>query len=327
MFEVIEKREVDVHICFESYPQSWYPICLSKAITIGKLFVQEAFGREWVLFRDQNNKIGMMSRHCSHMGADLAIGKIIDGKIECPLHRWRYDASGHCEWLSSRKESAIPNTLSVIEKYGIIFAFWGVKPLFPLPVFDQLKNPTVSSPGHFILETAMVMIGVNTFDLAHYAFVHNRKLEGTPKIYSDHNFHLGIIYDASIKIKRLYDKLIAWIGRDHVTNQIDCVGGNIFSVVSHSTSFYSIFYALPVSSHKTKIFLVTACEPSKSAAKRFLLDKFKSYLGRVLTGKFLEQDIIVSNNMQPRFDHPSIKADASLMKFFHYWQNLPKLEN
>jgi len=311
-----------MNICFESYPQSWYPICLSKAVKTGKVLVQEAFGREWVLFRDKNNQIGMISRHCSHMGADLSLGKVIDGKIECPLHRWRYDTAGRCELLSSKQEYAILNALSVIEKYGIIFAFWGIKPLFPLPVFDKLKKPSISSPSHFILETAMIMIGVNTFDLAHYAPVHNRKLEGAPKVYSDHAFHLGVIYDASIKIKRIYDKLIAWIGRYQVTNQIDCVGGNIFLVISHSTSFYSIFYALPINIHKTQIFLVTACESSKSAMK----DKFKSYLGRVFTSKFLEQDIVVAKNMRPRFDHPSIKEDASLMKFFHYWQNLPKWE-
>lgn len=325
MLEAIEKHPIDTNICFESYPQSWYPICLSKAVKSGKILLQEAFGREWVLFRD-NNKIGMMSRHCSHMGADLSLGNIIDGKIECPLHRWRYDSSGHCEFLSYRHEDSIPSTLPIVENNGIIFAFWGAKPLFPLPVFDKLQHPSISSPTHFILETAMVMIGVNTFDLAHYAPVHNRKLEGIPKVYSDHNFHLGIIYDASINIKRIYDKLIAWIGRDRVTNQIDCVGGNIFLVISHSTHFYSIFYALPVNPYKTKIFLVTACESNQNAVKRLLFNKLKSYLGRVFTGKFLEQDILVAKNMRPRFDHPSIKEDASLMKFFHYWQSLPKLE-
>jgi phenylpropionate dioxygenase-like ring-hydroxylating dioxygenase large terminal subunit len=325
MREAMEKHQVDMNICFKSYPQSWYPICLSKVVKIGKVLVQEAFAREWVLFRDKNNKIGMISRHCTHMGADLSLGKIVDGKIECPLHRWRYDSSGHCEFLSSEHERSIPSALPMTESNGIIFAFWGAKPLFPLPVFDKLKNPSISSPAHFILETAMIMIGVNTFDLAHYAPVHNRKLEGIPKVYTDHGFHLGIIYDASIKIKRIYDKLIAWIGHDRVTNQIDCIGGNIFLVVSHSTSFYSIFYALPVSSHKTKIFLVTACESNKGPIKKFLFDKFKTYLGRIFTGKFLEQDIVVAKNMRPRFDHPSLKEDVFLMRFFQFWQRLPKI--
>lgn len=100
-------------IFFENYPQSWYPICLSKDVKTGKLLVQKAFGQDWVLFRGENNKIGMMSRHCAHMGADLAIGKIVNGKIECPLHHWHYDTSGHCKWSSTRQESVVQNIFSL----------------------------------------------------------------------------------------------------------------------------------------------------------------------------------------------------------------------
>lgn len=322
MLEAIAPTQMDTNISLEKYPQSWYPICLSKTLKHGKVLVQQAFGLDWILFRDKD-KIGMMRRHCAHMGTDLALGKIVNGQIECPLHRWRYDTEGNCE-LFTRAEAVIPITLLTIEKYGIIFAFWGAKPLFPLPVFD-LCNPIMSDPTQFKVDTALVVIGMNTFDLVHYMPVHHRKLEGIPKLYSHHPFHLGLIYEASIKVKVAYDKLIAWIGRNQRTNQIDCVGGNIFLITSHSTNFYSIIYAMPVSSYKSKFYLLTACNPNKSVWKSFLFDKFKCYLGRIITGKFLEQDIKVAKNMRPRFDHPSLKEDLYLSRFFQFWHHLPKI--
>jgi phenylpropionate dioxygenase-like ring-hydroxylating dioxygenase large terminal subunit len=104
-------------------------------------------GEEFVLFRDERGRYGLLDRHCAHRGADLAYGRLEADGLRCLFHGWLFDASGRClempaEPVGSRlcervKQGAYP----VVERAGILWAYLaaGAPPAFP--AFDCFIAP------------------------------------------------------------------------------------------------------------------------------------------------------------------------------------------
>ena len=53
-------------------------------------------GENFVLFKDEKGRYGLIDRHCAHRGADLAYGRLEDGGLRCSFHGWLYDVAGKC---------------------------------------------------------------------------------------------------------------------------------------------------------------------------------------------------------------------------------------
>src|SRR5258708_5828885 len=83
-------------------------------------------GEDFVLFRDEEGRYGLLDRDCPHRGADLAFGRLEGGGVRCAFHGWLFDVDGKCletpaEPASSKlcagiKQRAYP----VVEKGGIL---------------------------------------------------------------------------------------------------------------------------------------------------------------------------------------------------------------
>lgn len=56
----------------------------------GSMTEKEIGGRRLVLSY-HNGKFGALNAKCNHMGAPLAQGRLIDGRIQCPWHYWEFD--------------------------------------------------------------------------------------------------------------------------------------------------------------------------------------------------------------------------------------------
>ncbi|MEP6147918.1 MAG: Rieske 2Fe-2S domain-containing protein, partial [Nisaea sp.] len=53
-------------------------------------------GEDLVLFRREDNTLGLMSRFCPHRGVDLCYGRLEGGGIRCSFHGWHFDQTGQC---------------------------------------------------------------------------------------------------------------------------------------------------------------------------------------------------------------------------------------
>lgn len=91
----------------------WWVIAESKAI--GKQpAALKRLGEDLVLWRDNNGKIVCQSQYCAHRGASLALGKVVEGCIECPYHGFRFAASGNCTLIPCEGEDTrISNKMRV----------------------------------------------------------------------------------------------------------------------------------------------------------------------------------------------------------------------
>jgi phenylpropionate dioxygenase-like ring-hydroxylating dioxygenase large terminal subunit len=126
----------------------WQPAALSEELAAERpLKAVRLLGQDFVLFRDERGRVGLLDRDCPHRGADLAFGRLEDGGLRCAFHGWLFDTQGRC--LETPAEPENSNLCSgirqksypVIERNGIIFAFLGAGEPPALPDFDCFVAP------------------------------------------------------------------------------------------------------------------------------------------------------------------------------------------
>ena len=81
----------------QPYPTSWYRIASSSDVVEGALHRVHYFGRDLIIFRDEEGTAHVADAHCPHMGAHVGYGGVVDGDcIRCPFHAWAFATDGHC---------------------------------------------------------------------------------------------------------------------------------------------------------------------------------------------------------------------------------------
>lgn len=164
----------DVRTCSIN-PNHWYVVarsCEVKDKPIGVTLWHQAIA----LYRDETGKIHALEDRCPHRQVKLSHGQIVENKIECAYHGWRFNSQGNCvevPYLASNQK--LPNCqircYPVQELDGFIWLFFGdrdtlekddLKPL-GVPEWEHLNYiATVSiieCQGHFsfLIENLMDM--------------------------------------------------------------------------------------------------------------------------------------------------------------------------
>ncbi len=134
--------------CGELFRRYWQPVALSEELPLGGFPIPiEIMGEELVLFRDEQNRVGLLDLHCSHRAADLSYGRVEDGGLRCIYHGWLYDVNGRC--LETPAEPEGSNLKLTIrhpaypcqEAGGAIFAYMGPGEPPLLPNYGPLGAP------------------------------------------------------------------------------------------------------------------------------------------------------------------------------------------
>jgi len=167
------------------FTQSWFPICLSSDVPVGKVISRGFLDGEVIVFRGEDGVVRVHSAYCLHMGAHLGGGDVIGNEIRCPFHHWSYDGVGQCLRTgvgdpppARAKLFAFPTE----EHCGIVFAFNGETPLYPFPnIFkgvseDDLIIETYEDPRPPWPLDPWAIRG-NTPDWAHFACVHHMTID------------------------------------------------------------------------------------------------------------------------------------------------------
>jgi phthalate 4,5-dioxygenase oxygenase subunit len=107
-------------------------------------------GQDLVLFRDAQNRWGLLDRDCPHRGADLSFGRHEGDGLRCPFHGWKFAADGTC--LETPAEPAgsklcdrvKQRSYPVLERSGILFGWFGEPGSTPppFPAFDCFEAPS-----------------------------------------------------------------------------------------------------------------------------------------------------------------------------------------
>src|SRR6185295_19028733 len=77
--------------------QYWQPVALVDELQAQRpLKAVRLMGEDFVLFRDEAGRYGMLDRDCPPRNADLAYGRLEDGGLRCAFHGWLFDVNGKC---------------------------------------------------------------------------------------------------------------------------------------------------------------------------------------------------------------------------------------
>ncbi|AOB30838.1 dioxygenase [Bordetella sp. H567] len=158
----------------------WQPVALVEELpSIRPLKAVRLMGQDFVVFRDEDGRYGMLDRDCPHRGADLAGGRLENGGLRCAFHGWLFDVKGSC--LATPGEPA-GSTLCkkirqraypVVERSGILFAYIGEGEPPAFPHFDCFAAPgeyTFAFKGLFECNWLQALeVGI---DPAHASYLH-----------------------------------------------------------------------------------------------------------------------------------------------------------
>jgi len=160
--------------------QYWQPVALVDELQAPRpIKAVRLMGEDYVVFRDESGRYGMLDRDCPHRNADLAFGRLEDGGLRCAFHGWLFDVHGQCletpaEPAASRLCSKIrQKSYPVVEKSGLLFAYVGAGEPPAFPQFDCFIAPdqyTFAFKGHIECNWLQALeVGI---DPAHASYLH-----------------------------------------------------------------------------------------------------------------------------------------------------------
>jgi phenylpropionate dioxygenase-like ring-hydroxylating dioxygenase large terminal subunit len=168
------------------FDQCWYPLALAAEVPVGQVVGREFLSGKVAVFRTSDGQPHVVSAYCRHLGADLSIGKMVDDQLRCPFHYWHYNSEGRCARIPAGDTPPANARLfkfPTAESLGLVWAFNGETPLYPVPAFDHAdaelelrvwRNPNETPVDHNLFF-------LNAFDLQHFHAVHGMKIELRPE--------------------------------------------------------------------------------------------------------------------------------------------------
>ncbi|HUA32773.1 MAG TPA: Rieske 2Fe-2S domain-containing protein [Candidatus Binataceae bacterium] len=296
------------------FHQCWYAIAradeVAPAQAIGRDFLE---GRA-VVYRGEDGTPAVMSAFCRHLGADLSLGKVIGADLRCPFHHWQYGPDGVCTKIPASEK--IPKAAKLFkfptaEKWGLIWAFNGTKPLFEVPEFphfteSELDYRTVEA---FDLPVEPWVPFTNSMDFQHLRVLHGLKIECDPdKIeVGDHRIEYDVRFeDPNLGI---FDQSIRVTG----TNTIALSGKlNGMSILSMATG-------TPTPDGRTHGWSVTATPKAEGTDEE---RHQKIAMGQAFFHRLIEEDQPIMSTIKMR-EGLLIDADKALALFFQYVKRFP----
>ncbi|MBW4636611.1 MAG: aromatic ring-hydroxylating dioxygenase subunit alpha [Iphinoe sp. HA4291-MV1] len=321
---------------------SWYVAMQSEDLGEKPKSIK-LFGQSLVAWRDKKSQPVIMESYCSHKGASLTIGNIVDGCIQCPFHHWRYNSSGQCVYLPDVEQIppvARQFTYITVEKYGYIWVWYGSKtPLFPLPTFSPMEEEKRNyMPAYLSTETNTTVRQVieNALDYYHLNTVHNLKFSDSLKVniveHQQSRQDTALLPYQETCLSGFYKFKIT--GRENIlgvlskalgskmelsTVEFNAWASGLFSTFSTDKDvlFQELSAITPVAENKTILRRLIAVKKTGN----FLLDKFSRAFVPWLQNATFAEDVPILSDINPDAGIAHIHHDWLLLKFRKFYQS------
>ena len=147
--------------CGEYLRRYWHPVAMSSEVADFPVATR-ILGEELVLFRDGQDRVGLVHKRCPHRRASLEFGTCSDAGIRCCYHGWLYDvdgtlleAPGQPPEAQTRLKARIRLGAYPTHEYkGLVFAYLGPIehipefPIYDAFVFDDMEMVPYKAPFH-----------------------------------------------------------------------------------------------------------------------------------------------------------------------------------
>jgi phenylpropionate dioxygenase-like ring-hydroxylating dioxygenase large terminal subunit len=242
------------------------------------------------------------------------MGKVIGNDIQCAFHHWQYGPDGRCTKIPASDK--IPKAAKVfkfptVEKWGLIWAFNGNKPLFDVPEFVGYDDADldIRTAEAFDLPVEPWVPFTNSMDFQHLRVLHGLKIECDPDAIDVGDYRIQ--YDVRFEDPNLgvFDQRIRVTG----TNTIALAGRlNGMAILSMATG-------TPTPDGRTHGWSVTGTPKSEgSDAER----EQRLQIGEAFFRRLIQEDEPIMKTI--RFhDGLLIDADRALARFLQYVRRFP----
>lgn len=163
--------------------RGWWPVCLATDLSAQPLALR-LLDQPVVVWRGAQGQAVAMADRCPHRGAQLSLGQVVDGALECPYHGWRFAADGRCVAIPAQPGFVPPASSSAcrhdaLEHEGLVWvalnaASPGAADAAPRPPLPDLRHLPARRLVHgpFDVATSAPRAVENFLDTSHFAFVH-----------------------------------------------------------------------------------------------------------------------------------------------------------
>lgn len=134
------------------FHRSWFPLALARDVQPGRVLGQDFLGTRVILYRDASGRAVVQGAFCPHLGADLSVGQVVEGRIRCAYHHWTFDCAGACVDIPAGDKippGARIATYPSAEAWGLIWAFNGETPTFAVPGIPGAEEGELICETHF----------------------------------------------------------------------------------------------------------------------------------------------------------------------------------
>ena len=226
--------------------QSWYVAGRSTDLRPGRVTSFELADRRFALFRDAEGRPRALDSVCPHLGADLKLGRVANGALQCAFHGWTFGGDGACLKApgcaspSSRRAASYP----VVERWGLVWIFNGPRALFQLPERRltgrarvlRLPAQTIRCHPHLVI--------ANGLDASHYESLHAFEQSVRLAIRAESDFELAL--DLRGRPRSRNRRVMTGTHRCDVEASFSTIGSNVaWAVVRSPVEFEVLFTGRP----------------------------------------------------------------------------------
>lgn len=315
-------------------PSAWYYIGPEKMFGTKPRGVSP-WGKPLLIYR-VGEKLVVQHRHCVHMNTDLTKGKVVNGRLVCPMHVWKFDDQGNCTdvpGLAGGECHLILPSYHVHVVDGHVFAYSRPKsvcrevPSFPEFRQHQWEEFEMGPAIDFYSDTPWYMVTANGFDVSHFEFVHGRTpvAPSEMKVYAKN--HCGIQHQYENTSNTWFDRIIRRLMGKQMSLDFDVFDGNMILSKTQAAgkSSYMCSNVQPIDEESCRISIFPLVKKT-DAQRQFFLTRF---IIRVLRRFFIKQFFmaelrsIKSVRLKPQ---SLMQSDLVVAKYFS-WLSQPGLDS
>jgi len=237
------------------YTQSWFPICQSSDVLAASVKGFPFLGGRVVVFRDEAGLPQVTSAFCTHLGADLSLGRVVDGRLQCAYHMWEFDRSGACQKTGCGDPAPRRASLYAFptcEKHGLIWAYNGQQPHYDIPDWPSDIGPLICDTQPFPVDMPVDpwIICAQTPDIQHVKLLHKFELLGPDPAKAVEWTDTSMFYSVHARVKGSDMNIRAGIIGTSIFYQTGTLDGRWFGFITAmglpepgTTRLFSVFAA------------------------------------------------------------------------------------
>ena len=294
----------------DKYDLQWYVVGKSSDFVKNKPYKARIWNKNYVVWKNNDGNYNALDDVCSHKGASLSAGKIVNNNVMCPYHGYEFNCNGtltHVPGICFHPSPVydLPK-YDIVDKNGWVYINTMKQPRgvnvteLEEQIFVEPEIAQNCSLVHLDMEYNCYsrVLSENSLDIMHIAFVHtfgnakrpNPTKEEPPKLVGKHHYKSRYFYEA---------------GEDSIARKVfgvkDLVIENEF-ILPHTTVARVIFgdfvstvitFALPIGENKSKLFVKTY--------RNFWQNNFGDMVTKNTMYNTMLQDKAVVENIDSRF--------------------------